>query len=50
MSLAFVVDHRADVDPDGEAVSDGSQSLTNDELLHRVRAVSRHLRDLGVER
>ena len=48
MSLAFVLDHRADVDPDGDVVSDGSQSLTNDELLHRVRAASRHLRDLGV--
>ena len=48
MSLAFVLDHRADVDPDGDAVSDGSQSLTNDELLHRIRAPSRHLRDLGV--
>jgi acyl-CoA synthetase (AMP-forming)/AMP-acid ligase II len=50
MSLVFVVDHRADVDPDGDAVSDGSRSLTNDELLHRVRAASRHLRDLGVRR
>jgi acyl-CoA synthetase (AMP-forming)/AMP-acid ligase II len=48
MSLAFVLDHRADVDPDGDAISDGSQSLTNHELLHRVRAASRHLRDLGV--
>jgi long-chain acyl-CoA synthetase len=48
MSLAFVLDHRADVDPDGDAISDGSQSLTNDELLHRVRAASRHLRDLGL--
>ena len=48
MSLAFVLDHRADVDPDGDVVSDGSQSLSNDELLHRVRAASRHLRDLGV--
>jgi len=48
MSLAFVLDHRADVDPDGSAVADGSQSLTNEQLLHRVRAASRHLRDLGV--
>jgi long-chain acyl-CoA synthetase len=45
---AFVLDHRVDVDPDGDAVSDGSQPLTNDELLHRVRAASRHIRDLGV--
>jgi len=26
MSLAFVLDHRVDVDPDGDAVPDGSQS------------------------
>ena len=48
MSLAFVVDHRADVDPDGDAVADGSSSLTNEQLLRRVRSASRHLRDLGV--
>ena len=36
MSLAFVLDHRADVDPDGGVISDGSQSLTDDALLHRV--------------
>jgi hypothetical protein len=28
MSLAFVLDHRADVDPDGDVISDGSQSGT----------------------
>ena len=48
MSLACVLDQRVDVDPDQDAVSDGSRSLTNDELLRRVRAASRHLRDLGV--
>jgi acyl-CoA synthetase (AMP-forming)/AMP-acid ligase II len=48
MSLAFVVDHRADVDPDGDAVADGSASLTNEQLLQRVRSACRHLRDLGV--
>jgi long-chain acyl-CoA synthetase len=48
MSLAFVLDHRADVDPHGDAVADGSSSLTNDQLLRRVRSASRHLRDLGV--
>jgi acyl-CoA synthetase (AMP-forming)/AMP-acid ligase II len=48
MSLAFVLDHRADLDPDGQAVADGSESLTNEQLLHRVRGASRHLRDLGV--
>jgi len=48
MSLAFLVDHRADVDPDGAAVADSSTALTNDQLLQRVRAATRHLRDLGI--
>jgi long-chain acyl-CoA synthetase len=48
MSLAFLLDHRADLDPDGTAVSDGSRSLSNDQLLQRVRAACRHLRDKGI--
>lgn len=48
MSLAFIVDHRADVDPNGDAVADESATLTNEQLLRRVRSASRHLRDLGV--
>ena len=48
MSLALVLDHRADVDPERDAVSDGSQSLTNAQLLDRARGAARHLKDLGV--
>jgi long-chain acyl-CoA synthetase len=48
MSLAFVLDHRADVDPEGDADPGESASLTNEQLLGRVRAACRHLRDLGV--
>ena len=48
MNVVFLPDHRTGLDPDGAAVSDGSQSLTNAQLLHRVRSASRHLRDLGV--
>ena len=48
MSLAFLIDHRADLDPDGTAVSDGTGALTNAQLLGRIRAATRHLRDLGV--
>lgn len=47
-NVVFLPDHRADLDPDLAAVSDGSQSLTNAQLLHRVRSASRHLKDLGV--
>lgn len=48
MSLALVLDHRVDVDPDGDAISDASRSLTNAQLLDRVRGAARHLKDLGV--
>jgi long-chain acyl-CoA synthetase len=48
VNVAFLPDHRADLDPDGAAVSDSSQSLTNAQLVHRVRSASRHLKDLGV--
>lgn len=48
MHFAALPDHRADLDPHGPAISDGRNSLTNAELLTRVRAASRHLHDLGI--
>ena len=48
MNFASLPDRRADVDPNGPAVCDGRQSLTNARLLGRVRGVSRHLRDFGI--
>ncbi|MFJ9712872.1 class I adenylate-forming enzyme family protein [Streptomyces sp. NPDC101234] len=48
MNFASLPDRRADLDPQGFAVSDGRQSLTNAQLLNRVRATARHLEDLGI--
>ncbi|MFI7669561.1 class I adenylate-forming enzyme family protein [Nocardia sp. NPDC049526] len=48
MNFASLPDRRAELDPHGPALSDGSQSLTNAELLDRVRAASEHLRSLGI--
>ncbi|AVV46323.1 AMP-dependent synthetase [Streptomyces sp. P3] len=48
MNFASLPDRRADLDPHGFAVSDGRQSLTNTQLLHRVRATAHRLRDLGI--
>ena len=48
MSFAWLPDRRADLDPDGPAVADGRQSLSNAALLSRVRAASRHLKDFGI--
>ena len=48
MHFASLPDHRADLDPHGPAISDGRQSLTNAELLIRVRAAAHHLDDLGI--
>ncbi|WP_327434449.1 class I adenylate-forming enzyme family protein [Streptomyces sp. NBC_01236] len=48
MNFASLPDRRAALDPDGPAVSDGRQSLTNTQLLNRVRAASRHLQDLDI--
>ena len=48
MHFASLPDHRADLDPHGPAISDGRQSLTNAELLIRVRAAAHHLHDLGI--
>ncbi|NUP21686.1 MAG: AMP-binding protein [Streptomyces sp.] len=48
MNFASLPDRRAELDPQGAAVRDGRQSLTNTQLLHRVRAAARHLQDLGI--
>ncbi|MCX5522323.1 AMP-binding protein [Streptomyces bobili] len=48
MNFASLPDRRASLDPDGAAVSDGRQALTNVQLLRRVQAATRHLRDLGI--
>jgi long-chain acyl-CoA synthetase len=48
MNFASLPDRRADLDPNGPAVSDGTRSLTNAGLLERVRTARRHLHELGV--
>ncbi|MEU1444003.1 class I adenylate-forming enzyme family protein [Streptomyces mirabilis] len=48
MNFALLPDRRAEFDPQGPSVSDGRQSLTNAQLLHRVQAAARHLQDLGI--
>jgi acyl-CoA synthetase (AMP-forming)/AMP-acid ligase II len=48
MNFASLADRRADLDPNGPAVSDGARSLTNTGLLDRVRAARRHLDELGI--
>ncbi|MET7897797.1 class I adenylate-forming enzyme family protein [Streptomyces mirabilis] len=48
MNYASLPDRRAALDPHGAAVSDGRQSLTNAQLLHRVRTAARRLQYLGV--
>ncbi|MFF7311566.1 AMP-binding protein [Streptomyces sp. NPDC008137] len=48
MNFASLPDRRAALDPDGAAVSDGRQALTNVQLLRRVQAAARHLKDLGI--
>ncbi|MER6184172.1 AMP-binding protein [Streptomyces sp. NPDC001652] len=48
MNFASLPDRRAALAPDGPAVSDGRQSLTNAQLLNRVRAAACHLEDLGI--
>ncbi|MFJ8492632.1 class I adenylate-forming enzyme family protein [Streptomyces sp. NPDC094038] len=50
MNFASLPDRRAALDPDGPAVADGRQSLTNNQLLSRVRAAAHHLQDRGVGR
>jgi long-chain acyl-CoA synthetase len=48
MNFASLPNRRASLDPDGAAVSDGRQALTNVQLLRRVQAAARHLQDLGI--
>ncbi|TDO44252.1 acyl-CoA synthetase (AMP-forming)/AMP-acid ligase II [Kribbella sp. VKM Ac-2527] len=48
MNFASLPDRRADLDPDGPAVADRAQSLTNAQLLDRVRAAASHLQGLGI--
>ncbi|MET7690478.1 AMP-binding protein [Streptomyces sp. NPDC005483] len=48
MNFASLLDRRASLDPEGAAVSDGRQALTNVQLLRRVQAAARHLQDLGI--
>ncbi|WP_036502183.1 class I adenylate-forming enzyme family protein [Nocardia aobensis] len=48
MNFASLPDRRAELAPDGPAIADGSQSLTNAQLLDRVRAAAHHLRRLGI--
>ncbi|MFI1360124.1 class I adenylate-forming enzyme family protein [Streptomyces sp. NPDC020898] len=48
MNFASLPDRRAESDPQGPAVSDGRQTLTNAQLLHRTRAAAGHLQGLGI--
>ncbi|MFF7451768.1 MULTISPECIES: AMP-binding protein [unclassified Streptomyces] len=48
MNFASLPDRRAELDPQGAAVSDGRQSLTNAQLLSGVLRTARRLHDLGI--
>ena len=48
MNFASLPDRRAEADPRGAAVSDGTRSLTNAQFLGRVRATAAYLRELGI--
>ncbi|MFF5308457.1 class I adenylate-forming enzyme family protein [Streptomyces massasporeus] len=48
MNFASLPDRRAELDPQGAAVSDGRQSLTNAQLLSGVLRAARQLHDLGI--
>ncbi|MET7353903.1 class I adenylate-forming enzyme family protein [Streptomyces mirabilis] len=48
MNFASLPDRRAELDPHGAAVSDVHQSLTNAQLLSRVRTAARQVQDLGI--
>jgi long-chain acyl-CoA synthetase len=48
MNFASLPDRRADLDPNGPAVSDARVSLTNAAFLQRVRAASSHMKRLGI--
>ncbi|MFD9445147.1 hypothetical protein ACFWBR_43000 [Streptomyces sp. NPDC060006] len=45
MNFASLPDRRAELDPQGAAVSDGRQSLTNAQLLSSVLRTARQLHD-----
>src|SRR5437868_5096807 len=48
MSFATLIDRRAASDPDGPAVADNTQALTNRELLARVQAAAAQLAELEI--
>ncbi|MGP4050682.1 class I adenylate-forming enzyme family protein [Streptomyces sp. 2A115] len=48
MNFASLPDRRAELAPHGAAVADGHQSLTNTQLLSRVRMAARQLEDHGI--
>ncbi|MER6373385.1 class I adenylate-forming enzyme family protein [Streptomyces mirabilis] len=48
MNFASLPDRRAELNPQGAAVSDGRQSLTNAQLLSGVLRTARQLHDLGI--
>ena len=48
MTFSTLIDQRAAENPTGPAVADSLQSLTNAELLVRIRAVAGQLADVGV--
>ena len=48
MSFSDLIDRRARFNPDDAAVADASQSLSNADLLHRIRVAAAHLEDLGI--
>lgn len=48
MSFHTLLDQRAHANPQGHAVSDSSQTLSNSGLLDRVRAVTAQLAGLGI--
>jgi long-chain acyl-CoA synthetase len=48
MSFANLIDRRAASDPDGPAVADNTQALTNRDLLGRVQAAAAQLAELGM--
>ncbi|OBC12623.1 AMP-dependent synthetase [Mycobacterium sp. 852013-50091_SCH5140682] len=48
MNLSSLPDRRAANDPNGRAVSDGRDNVTNAKLLDRVRGAADQLRDVGI--
>src|SRR6187200_1909913 len=48
MKFALLPDRRAELDPNGPAVSDPRVSLTNAGFLQRVRAAASHMNTLGI--